>query len=134
MKKVEEVDAKLLVSAAEALSTEQWRAEFAEKLKNMGWKSDDPDGSGGGRKRGLLSNPALRNLTVYTGEHAKFSKWRSKVRGIVSGEDPAYCTVLEAMESAHQVELFPQSDGKDEYKEQTTRLAIKLGLEMDTMT
>ena len=59
-------------------------AKRMDKVENGSEHSDD----GGGRSTGnIMKNPALRNLTAYTGDHRLYAKFRSKVRGILFSED-----------------------------------------------
>ena len=59
----------------------------------------------------LLRNPALRNVKCYTGDHKEYSRWRSKIKGILVGENEAFRMALKQMESADQNEIPPRSDG-----------------------
>ena len=73
--------------------------------------------------RNVMGNPAFRTLDPYTGDHAKFSKWRSKLRGILVGEDEAYRELFRVIESPYMSEIAARSDGEDKYEDETEQLA-----------
>ena len=82
----------------------------------------------------LLRNPALRNLEPYSGNHLKYGKWRSKIRGILFGEDESYRAALKQMESALQPEIPSRAEGSVEYESQMMKLSTTLGIEPRTLT
>ena len=86
------------------------------------------------KARGILGNPAFRNLETYIGDRTKFSKWRSKVRGIFIGEDERFACVFKAMEFLHQDELLPKAEGVKEYQDQVEKISQVTGLDTRTVT
>ena len=47
------------------------RSEVSEETGEKTWRSPG----------NILRNPALRNVEPYSGDHRKYSKWKSKLRG-----------------------------------------------------
>ena len=83
--RVEEIALKM--AEVERLAEEaERRTVNAEGMGGGGWKE--------GRLKGVLSNPALRNLDPYTGDHPKYAKWRSKLRGILGSEDGDFRKII----------------------------------------
>lgn len=119
-----------IISLIERLNTISLRMDVTER------KTEDDGSSGDGesrRSRGILGNPAFRNLESYTGDHTKFSRWRSKVRGILLSEDDVYNVMFKVLESPHQLELVAKGESEEEYEEQARKLAEKMGLDRSAM-
>ena len=99
--KIEELMERMLTREAEAISLSEQLAAMELRLKDAEEKNPNEDGAGGKRSNGILGNLALRHLEAYTGDHGKYSKWRSKVRGVLISEDENYGQILKIIESPH---------------------------------
>ena len=133
------LEAQILSRDAEVNNAEKRIEEVAAKLKDVEKTleerlADEGKSGGDGRRRGVLSNPALKNLQSYNGEHARFARWRSKLKGILSDEDPVFGRVMKAMESAHQSEIMSKSDGMEEYQKQMQKIAEKVDVDVSTLS
>ena len=138
---VESLRVQLAARDADLQSAERRFEELAKKLESMerdrqSEGGSDESGERGGKRTndGLLRNPALRNLEPYSGNHLKYGKWRSKIRGILFGEDESYRAALKQMESASQPEIPSRAEGSVEYESQMMKLATTLGIEPRTLT
>ena len=94
---------------------------------------DKPDDAYPRKANELLRNPAFRQLFCYTGEHKQYSKWRSKVKAILVGEDEHFRTVLKTLESPEQQEIPPEAEGTSGYAEQVRLLSLKVGVESQVL-
>ena len=101
-KDVEALKLQLLTRDADLQNAERRFEQLARKMESLEQdKASDAatDGNGErtGGKDGVLRNPALRNLIPYTGDHRKYSKFRSKLKGILVCEDDIYRKALKLM-------------------------------------
>ena len=92
-----------------------------QRLEDMVKKVMGEDFGGMGkdsqRTQSILRNPALRNLVAYTGDHRLFGKFRSKIKGILFGEDEDYKKVLKVLEDSERTEIPAITEGEEEYND-----------------
>ena len=78
---------------ADLMNAERRFEEIAKKVEKMEMdlkkfidegKADGPEGDGR-KPRNIMGNPAFRVLDAYAGDHNKYNKWRSKLKGILVG-------------------------------------------------
>ena len=118
--KMEKLSTQLLAREGEVVSMVEKFTELELKFKDGGaGAGDDPK-----RRGSILGNPALRQLEFYSGEHAKYAKWRSKTRGIFVAEEELYSVIFRTLESPHQVELPPKCNGQSKYTAQIQKMAV----------
>ena len=133
----EEVKNKLSVRDADFQSTERRVEEVAQLVKKLQEEFQKlKDGTAAGytdpdsrKSRGIMGNPALRNLEAYSGDHAKYNKWRSKIKGILTAEDDTYRKALKMIESHHQNEIPSIADDPDEHQAQLDKFAKEMDVD-----
>ena len=103
---------------------------FEKELKETGDAGSDPIGS---KPNGILRNQGLRTLESYSGEHKKYNKWRSKLKGILCGENEAFRMALKVMEAPERLEIAPVTEGAAEYENQIEKIADAMGVDAKTV-
>ena len=95
---VEALKIQITTRDADLISAERRFEELAAKLDRMEKdRNSHYDGSDAGAEKGeakvggILRNQAFRNLETYGGDHRKYWKWRSRLRGILFGEGSGHC-------------------------------------------
>ena len=83
----------------------------------------------GGKTQSILRNPGLRNLVAYAGDHRLYKKWRSKVKGVLTGESENFKTVLKVLEAPDRTEIQAEADDAEEYRMQVLKMASLMKLD-----
>ena len=91
------------------------------------------NGTNGASSQSILRHPGFRNLECYSGDHKRFNKWRSKLRGILLGEDEGFRAALKLMESPEQPELPSIAEGTGAYESQIGGLQRRWILSQPTL-
>ena len=135
MNKLKDANDKTEQMMQQVLSREAEILSITERLANMETRLEGFDRNpfsedfAKSKPRGILNNPGLKHLEAYSGDHSKFSRWRSKAQGVLVSEDELYGTMLKTIEGPHQVEILPKSEGVPEYEIQIKALAKAIGTE-----
>ena len=135
--KLTNVQAKIETRDAEILNIEKRVEELIKEVEALKDKPGNPftdvEGGDSNRSRGLLSSPAFRNMDHYSGDHAKFARWRSKLKGLLRSENDGYVNMLKLMESPVQGEIPAMSEGKFEYQKNVDKFAGLLDMDPGTL-
>ena len=122
-----------LLSKDAAIRSLEERLDVTEKELKQVREAQQAGGPDEKKSRSVTNNPAFRNLDCYTGDHAKFSRWRSRLRGIVVGEEEKFGLLMKFMESPHQSEIVSRADNPEAYEEQLLLLAKEMNTDQGSV-
>ena len=107
---------------------EEISSKFGKLEKDVRSEVSDDNGEKTSKNNlsNILRNPGWKTVDPYSGGHRKYNKWKSKVKGVLFGEDENYRSILKLMESPDQAEIPSRTEGSVQYEEVVERLAYGL--------